>query len=295
MSSGIGGKRRESGDFSKKVGLVVAEVIAINPTAKEYIDVLGFPEKEDTKEMEYRGESRDGNTYFRLDFWVKQVEGDFKQKIVFFLEDKVRVNREGDKTQFINNIGVCSWAADESGLPPWFTERDFRPAYSGEEELYGFLRTWLGHIDFRDKESELKLDWKKLMKGNIKDLVSQIDGEFCAPFVALATIITKEVENEVKEYQGIYNRAFLPEYSMKHFRLLDYNDDMVQANIETKDQRERKLHEKFVSIVVGEYGCKDFFKLSELADYNSKENVVSSDSTKDGSGDDSSSDASPSY
>lgn len=281
--SKIGGKIREQGEFGKKVGLFVGEVIAINPSTKEYNTVLGFDPKEDASEMVYTGESKEGNPYVRLDFWIKDTKSEFKNKVVFFVEDRVRTNKDESKTQYINDIGICSWAADESDLPEWFIARDYRVAKSGEEELYGFLRTWLGKIDFYDKTdpAELTLNWKKLIKGDVFELVSQIGGDFVTPFISLATVITKEVEDEIKEYQGIYQKAFCPEFCMKHFRIIDYNDEMVQATVLGKTTKEQKLHERFVANVIGEYGCKDYYELNELTDYDPSKNVVSSDVVKE--------------
>jgi hypothetical protein len=203
-------------------------------------------------------------------------------KVVFFVEDRVRVNKDETKTQFINNIGICSWAESSEDLPDWFTDRTYREAKSGEEELYGFLITWLGKIDYFDKSqpAELQLNWKQLMKGDLKELSDEINGSYVTPFISLATVITKEVEGEIKEYQSIYNKAFAPEFAMKQFRITDYNDEMVQATIETKKFKERKIHEKFVANIVGEYGCKDYYLLSELTDYDASLNVVAGDDTK---------------
>lgn len=293
--SKIGGKKREQSDFGKKVGLFVGEVIAVNPSAAEYVSILGFPEKEDAKEIVYTGESKDGNPYIRLDFWLEDAKNNFKNKVVFFLEDRIRTNKDGTKTQYINDIGICSWATDEESLPSWFAERDYRIAKSGEEELYNFVRSFLGGIDFFDKDepAELVLDFKKLMKGNVNDLREEIGGEWSVPFVSLASVITKEVEGddgpEIREYQGIYNKAFCPEFCMKHFRVIDYNDEATQAVIEGKKFKDRKLHERFVANVTGDYGCKDFYLLYPITDYDASMNVVSSDETM------TESDASPTY
>lgn len=301
-TSKIGGKVREQVEFGKKVGLFVGEVIAINPSAKEFVSILGYEAKEDATDQVYIGESKDQNRYVRLDFWIRETRKDkpFQNKVVFFVEDRVRRNKDESKTQYINNIGVCSWAETEDDLPSWFSERPFREAKSGEEELYNFLRNWLGKIDYfsKDEPAELELNWKQLMKGDISELTDQIGGEFTTPFISLATVITKEVEGEVKEYQGIYNKAFAPEFSMKQFRLLDYNNESLQEAIEAKKFKDRKTHEKFVLNVVGEYGCKDFYLLSELTDYDPSLNVVASDSTiergEDGDDDDAHDD-SPEY
>lgn len=288
--SSIGGKKRENtggGDFSKKVGLFEANVIAINPTAEEFKDILGMELKEDSKATEYLGETRDGNNYLRVDVWLQKVNSEDKFKTSFFLEDKERENKDGTKKQYINSIGMCSWAADENDLAEWFTkDRDYRVAYVGEEDFYNFMRTWLADLDYRDAETVLQLEWKKLMRGNVKDIKDQIDGEWCKSVVALATVIVKERDGEAKEYQGIYNKAFLGGYSLKQFRLVDYGSAKVQADLKNKKPRDLKAHEKFVLNVVGEYGCKDYYILKDIQDYNPDDNLVASDAFISDDGDD---------
>lgn len=278
----IGGKRRElnvEGSFSKKVGLFEANVIAINPTIEEYKDILGIELKEDSKAAEYLGDTKDGNTYLRIDVWLQDVKSGEKFKITpFFLEDKERENKDGTKRQYINSVGVCSWAADESDLAEWFTKgRDYRVAYTGEEDLYNFMRSWLSGLDYRDADTVLQIEWKKLMRGNIKDLKDQIDGEFSNPIVAMATVITKEKDGAPVEYQGIYNKAFLSAASLKQFRLIDYNDRKIQDGLKGKKPKDLKYHEKFVVNMIGEYGCKDYFTFRDIQDYNADDNLVASD------------------
>jgi len=279
--SSIGGKKRENtgnSDFGKKVGLFEANVIAINPTIEEFKDKLGMELKEDSKAAEYLGETKDGNSYLRVDFWLEEVKNKDKFKVSFFLEDKERENKDGTKNQYINSIGMCSWAADENDLAEWFTKgRDYRVAYTGEEDLYNFMRTWLADLDYRDADTVLQLEWKKLMRGNVKDLKDQIGGEWAKSVVALATVIVKERDGESKEYQGIYNKAFLGGYALKQFRLVDYGSKKLQGELQNKKPRDLKAHEKFVVNVVGEYGCKDYFTFKDLQDYNAEDNLVASD------------------
>jgi hypothetical protein len=83
--STIGGKKRENnGEFGKKVGLFTATVLCVNPTEKEYKDILGMELKEDSKATEYVSE-RDGNTLLRVDFWLENT----------------KKNAEGEKTDHI--------------------------------------------------------------------------------------------------------------------------------------------------------------------------------------------------
>jgi hypothetical protein len=121
--SGIGGNKRQStgeSNFSKKVGLFEAKVIAKHPTIEEFKDKLGIELKEDSKAIEYLGMSQDGNKTVRIDVWLEEVKNKDKFKVAFFLENKERENKDGTKKQYINTVGSCSWADDENNLPKWF-------------------------------------------------------------------------------------------------------------------------------------------------------------------------------
>lgn len=279
-TTGIGGKKRESQfDDSKYVGLAEVEVIAINPNIEEYKEVLGIELKEDSKATEYLGESKDSNATVRVDVWVQRKTKDGKlkkDKITFFLEDKPRANKDETKTQYINVIGSCSWAADPNDLPDWFKGRDYRVAYNGEEDLYNLLRSWLA-FDYKDPETILSMEWKKVMKNDFRELKGLINSDYATKFVALYTVktVTKD-DGEVKEYQSIYNKAFLPSYSLKNFRLVDYSKEEVVEALKNKKSKELKPHERFVLTVKGEYGCKDSYVLKDIKEYNPDEFLVAS-------------------
>ena len=286
MIQGDKRERQALPEVSKKVGLFEARVVAINPTTEEFKEVLNIDIPEDSKATEYLGTSRDGNTFLRVDIWLEEVKKKDKFKVTFFLEDKERENKDGTKKQYINNIGRCAWADDPNNLAEWFAKRDYRVAFVGEEELYEFLRTWLGELDYSKESTVLQLEWKKLMKGNLKDLKSQVDGAYCTNVAALATITVKQKDGENKEYQSIYNKAFLPAYYLKNFRLINYNDPTVQSGLRAKKSKDLKPHERFVVNVTGEYGCKDYYTLRDLQEYNPDDNLVASDKTLSDDGSD---------
>jgi len=279
VKSGIGGKVREQQEFADKiVGLGEVKVILINPTEEEYKEILGIDLKEGSKATEYLGESKEGNKYLKVDIWVENVKNKKRDKITYFLEEKERTNKDETKKQYINNIGVCSWADDPNNLPDWFKGRDYRVAYNGEEDFYTCLRSWLGKLDYKDADTVLQLEWKNVMKGNLSLIKSQIGGEYETTFLALYTVKTvqKEGEEEVKEYQSIYNRSFLPTFSLKNFRLVDYDKDEIIENLKKKKSNTLKPHERFVLNVKGEYGCKDSYILKEFKTYNSEDFLVAS-------------------
>lgn len=273
--SGIGGKKRENKEFDvKNVGLGEVKVLTINPNREEFKEVLGMDLKEDSKADEYLGESKEGNRTARIDVWVEATKTKKRDKITFFLEDKIRSNKDGTKTQYINDVGSCSWADDPSNLPDWFLKKEYREAHNGEEELYNFLRTYFGSLDLRDPEAILKFEWKKLIKGNVSDIKDLIDGEYSVPFLALYTVKTVDKEGESKQYQAIYNKDFLPSYTLKQFRLVDYdNPDVIEG---LKKKKKLAIYEKFALSVKGEYGCKDSFVLKDLKEYNPDDFLVAS-------------------
>jgi len=172
---------------------------------------------------------------------------------------------------------VC-WAADENNIPEWFAKgRDIRQAYTGEEDLYNFVRTWLSEVDYKDIENVLMLEWKKVIKGNLADLKSQVDGAYCTNVVAMATIKTVIKDDETKEYQSVYNRAFMYEGAVKNFNLVDFSNPKVLTNLRNKKSKELKNYERFVLNVTGEYGCKDFYIFKPLKEYSPEDNLVASD------------------
>ena len=276
----VGGTKRELpelGDFKKKVGLFEATVIAINPTIEEYKELLGMELKEDSKATEYLSVSQDGAAKIRIDVWLQDVKGGDKFKVVFFLEDTKKQNKDKTKKQYINNIGISSWADSEDNLPSWFVKRDYRVSYVGEDEFVTFLRTWLGGIDYSKDSAELILEWKKVIAGNLKEWKEEIGGDWCTTVGALATVKTVEKEDGPKSYQSVYSKAFFPGYAIKQMRQVDFNNQDIVRQLKFKPSKELKPYERFVINVTGEYGCKEFYSFRDLHEYDPDTNLVESD------------------
>ena len=266
----------DSQSYSRKVGLFEAKVIAVNPDTEQYKELLGIEATD--KALEYLGTSRDENTFLRIDIWLEEIKSLQRFRVTFFLENKERENKDFTKKQYINTIGTCAWADDPNNLPDWFKKREYRVAFTGEEEFYSFMRVWLGNLDYSKDVTTLDIDWKRLMKGSVKDVREQIDGEWSTNVVALATISVKEKDGEIKEYQGVYNKGFLPSYSLKQFRVVDYSDEKVLQTLKNKKPKDLKPHERFVLNVTNpEYGCREYFILKDLQEYNPEDNIVASD------------------
>jgi len=273
----VQGKVRENNFESKeiRVGFVEGNVLCVNPTMEEFSDILGMELKEDSKAAEYLGESKDGNTTLRLDFWFEDVKTGIKDKITFFLEDKDRENKEGTKKQYINNVGASTWSDDEENLPDWFKKSDYRVAKQGEAEFYEFAKFWLAGLDTKDG-GELSFSWKPLMKGNVKEIKEQVGGDFQKTVGLLLEVKTVDKDGETKNYQSVYNKGFIYPSDMKFFRLVDYSKEELLENLKKKKPKDLKRHEKFAVTVTGEHGSKNSFLLKDAQPFNPDDFLVAS-------------------
>lgn len=274
----ISGEKRivsaEEGSFKKKVGIMLCEIIKINPDSQWFSD-NGMELKEGSKATNYLGVSDEGNRTVRLDFWVKEKKSGQLYKVGYYLEDTVALTQSGDKTYYINSQGNSSCVADESELKDWFKKYDIRKAKKGEKELYNFLRAWLSDLDFRKDGTVLELDMEKLFKGNFKAISEQINGEYAQPVVLPLTIKTVQKEGDVKEYMEIYNKAVTPHYNMKYFENKTYSEEYLDKLRDREAKKEKiKGHEEFIKNLAGNYGTKNFYSLKPLHDYDPSENIV---------------------
>lgn len=278
--SGVKGKKRES-DFSKETGFFEGKVVAINPD-KERLEKLLNTTLE--KDLEYLSEDENGVKKLSVVVWLQNVKTNKLKSVRFFLKDVERKNtiKEGDvgkkpKKQYINNVGMTTWAESESLIPDWFKEKGYRVAHEGEEELYAFITSWLSDLDLRDAEAALSFDWSKLMRGNLKDITEQIGGEYETTVVVLNTVRVVDGDEGQKEYEQVYNRKFLPGYTMKQI-VNKKIDAAFVAQASAKDIKKRSRLEKFVLEVTDrQYGIRDFYTLGELEEYNPSKNPVAGD------------------
>ena len=259
----INGTPKETKTYKKYVGLFTANVVSVNPTKNELEKLLGTTID---KDPEYTGTSNDGNKRITLSFWLKEAKQGILFNVRFNLEDTVMVSSTG-KTQFINPIGQTSYAEDKSQIPDFLTEngRTVRPAKKGEELLCSkFLRNWLNNLPYDDPNTEITIDdWKSLFNGNTKELKSAIESFKSQTIGALATIRISDTDG--KEYQSVYSYEFLPSYAV----------DALFAN-----GKAYKVYDKFVEKVNHEkYGCKDYFELGPLQEYDPAKNVVNTTNT----------------
>lgn len=253
------GKEKEvkSGSFTKYVGLFNANVIAVNPTKEELGKLLNTTIE---KDIEYSGSNdQNGAKKLTISFWLKEEQTGNLFNVRFNLEDTVVESKTG-KTQFINSIGTTSYCSDKNNVPSFLTEngRSVRPAKKGEELLYKFLRSWLSNLNYEDSSTELCMDWKPLIGGKLSEIRDAIANFTNQTVGCMATVRTAD---DGKEYQGVYSYEFLPSYALDCFN--------------GKAKKQYKCVDKFIAKVTdSEYGCKDYYELKPLTEYDPTKNVV---------------------
>lgn len=280
-------KSESTGTRTLYTGFFNGKVLAVNPSQEKLAELLGYTPKEDAKEFSYESKDKDGNEVVTVSFWL-QADTAEKQwfNARFRLVDKVQVNKEGTKTQFVNATGGSSWTDKKENLLDWFShfqdkdkkniaDKYVREAIQGEANLYTFLRAWLAKVSFFDVETNILIDVKKIFRNVDKYVEEQfkplIDAQIAvdnaegakkselakelltAPVVALAVVYTGDKDGEVVHYQNLY-QEFLGSYMMKKVSFA------LSSNNWTADKGLAKWHEQ----VTGQHGCKDSYKLCML-------------------------------
>lgn len=275
-TSTISGNKQEAGNYEKYVGFYQAKVLKVNPNKDELNELLGTDKIEE--EIVYTGEKEDdGNTIntAKIDVWTEDVKTGKKFPLRFYIMDKEVSSERTGKVEWINSVGASTWAAEESDLPNYFTNftkkdseesmgtKSVRKALVGEDKLYKFLRSWIA-LDYFHPDTKLVIGKEKLMKGDMSDLNKLITTDIAGTVILEATVHVAEKDGEMKEYQNIYNNAFLPGSYLKWLR---------GTNLESATKP--KMVDNFIKdITDAEYGCKDFYFLGDLKVYDKTDNMA---------------------
>lgn len=277
---------------AKSVGFAEVRVRAINPDRSQLNKLLGKEDSSEDKELEYVSE-KDGVDRVRISFWLEEVKTKklFAHSILLIKEN--RLNNAGDKVQLINQMGDTTWCPfvkngeevtdeiDYSGMMSWFKEfqvkdtkeviakKTYKVAYPGEEELLTFIKGWLNGVNLYPQTKQacedtvLLEDTDKLFSGNVKELTSQIGGDFDKQSFVILTGVETSKDDATKQYQKVFGKAFLPGNFMK----------FINNGCTFPTSFSKKAWDKFLKAVEGEYGFKAFHKLEPLQDYNPAEDI----------------------
>lgn len=252
----------ESKESNRKlyVGIAPVFVTAVNPNKEMLSKFYGSDVDE---EPVYLGESEVGPEgakktvpQVRIDFLVvsdaTKTNGiEMKTKITFFLKKAFRYNRDNTKVQVIDKYGQTAWPTIEeaktNAIPqyengPANLDKDYRPAYIGEEELTGFIKAYLNipnpSFSYKNKDTG-EIVVKTL--ANLDDALARLDGienYFKGDFKELESILMLQPRNVVKACFGVRttddNKQYQAVYSQKFLKNIITDYSKLDADIESR-------------------------------------------------------------
>ena len=222
--------------FNLYTGVGKAKVLAVNPNLAE-LNKLGF---NFNNEPEYLTVDEEGIQKLKLQFFIQSTDKeDLKTNITFFLENKDRVNKNGDKYEIINNQGQSTWAESiEAAInrtnakgEKWFSDKGARIAKVDETGLINFLINWVnvkpGDECYLDNINAL------ISKGDVSELKGILnmfkDND--------VRVLFKVRDTGEKQYQtvdsNIFDRGFKRDNDYKVFT--KYVESKTKAGYEVKD------------------------------------------------------------
>lgn len=301
--------QNENSGFEKKlfVGAGQVRVVAINPTRKELAEVMGReytedPEKEDfvyvKEDVEVKfikdGEEKTTTaTRVFVDVWVQEVKSEEFVKVRFMLTQSPQTNKDGTKTQYINQVGQSTWVDEEDNLPEWFTHfikkdkqgnvlntspKTYRVAMRGESDLMDFLQKW-SNLNIWEQSSDILIsNVKKFWRGDMYELQTLVDmlenNTVMIQFGVRSTIKTDDQGNEeTVEYQSAFTKAFMTGNSVK-----DFNFQASRGFAGIKDVRNYELKNFYKNVWDEEYGFKDYTVKGYFQPYDPEHNPVNGES-----------------
>ena len=245
MAFAKGAESKEGNVVKRYIGVAPVFVLAVNPNKAELEKLYNTQLENDPEylsEIEV-GEDKHKVQNVRLDFIVKtdadRCSGiEFTTKVAFFIRKEYRYNRDQTKVQVIDKYGRTAWVTIEQAkaheIPvykngPANIDKDYRPAYHGEEELTKFIKAYL---NIPNVMKYVNNTW--VMVDNPEDCearLEHIEDYFKGDFKELRDVIALQPNNRVKvlfgvkttddnkQYQAVYNQMFLRNITTDYSKL----------------------------------------------------------------------------
>lgn len=283
MAFGKGQVSTEGASIKRYIGVASVYVLGVNPTKEELEKLYGrsldkAPEYISTVEV---GADKHQVPQVRIDFIVKadpkkylDAENqplEFVSKVSLFLRKEYRVGTNSGKYQIKDKYGRFAWATEEDikakRIPQYTSgpaniDKDYRPAYVGEEELVNFIKAYLNipNVEKWDNQRVVGLiDHPE----DAEAMLEHIDDYFKGDFSELRSIIGYQPENKVKvlfgvratddnrQFQTVYTRKFLKN-NVTDYSKLDKEVKTTQGNGALSDSEFDcvELHEYVVESTV---------------------------------------------
>ena len=239
MAFGKAQESKEAAEIKRFTGVGSVFVVGVNPNKSELEKLY---ERELDKDPEYVTE-KDGVVSARIDFIVKtdtaaKCNNDIEllTKVSMFIRKEYRFNKDKTKVQVIDKYGRTAWVTKEqaknheipvySNGKPANIDKDYRPAYVGEEDITNFLKLFLGipNVEKWVKNEETGrrevvglVDNPEDCECRLENIEDYFKGKFneikdainLMPNNKIKVLFGVRTTDEGKQYQDVYTRKFL--------------------------------------------------------------------------------------
>ena len=270
MAIAKGKESTEATGYKRYTGVGAAFVKAVNPNKKEMEALYG---REQENEPEYVGTvERDGKDIpnVRISFITNPDPEKYGEGILiphtYFLRREYRYNSDKTKVQVIDKYGRTAWVTIEQAknheIPmysngPANLDKDYRPAYVGEEELTQFLINYL-NIPNVMKYDRANNKW--YLVDNPQDSecrLDEIEKYFKGDFTELRSAIALQPANKVKILYGVRTSDDNKQYQTTYTRMTLKNSVTDYSKLDA-DVMEMKSRSTSTSVAQTEYRVDDF-------------------------------------
>lgn len=272
MAFGKGQVSTEGASIKRYIGVASVSVLAVNPPKAELEKIYGTTIE---NEPEYIGEAEINDTkvpQVRIDFIVKADPEkyldannqplDFVSKVSLFIRKAYRYNKDNTKVQVIDKYGRTAWVTIEQAkaheVPvynngPANIDKDYRPAYVGEEELIKFL---IAYLNIPSCQKYVNGKWVMNDPDKLEDseaMLDHIEDYFKGDFSEIRTNIGYQPNNKIKVLFGIRNTEDNKQYQTVYTRMFLKNS----VNDYSKLDKDVKQTQEAGSLSTSEFDCTE--------------------------------------
>lgn len=282
MAIARGNESKEAPEFKRYIGVAPVFIQAINPDKKEHEALFNTTLEEAPKYVETK-EDENGKSYknarIQIVFKPDTEKIGFEMPLVtmaLFIQSRPRVGSKSGKTQIIDKYGRTAWATPEElsthSIPvysngPAEIDKDYRPAYAGEEELMAFVKAYLCIPDITvwDSKLEKMVPNTKVKPEECECRFDSLENLFKGDFSEIKDALGFQPTNKVKIllgvktdpqtgrlYQTVYTRNFLRNSANNY----NYLDKEIQENINRAAANGGTLNTEYQVCPVHEYVIK---------------------------------------
>lgn len=292
----------QGSDFKLYVGVGSFRVLGVNPSKAELEEFFGRTMKKEPEYLKDKQDENNDNAPYKKLLVKFMIQADcpsmvdpinketkktnanlvkpYKDTIDFFLDSRYYFNSDGTKVQVVDKYGRFAWVTKEQArnhqIPvysdgPAKLDKDYRPAYRGEEELTKFILNYL-NVTPIDTYNRNTGEWmtnphpedcegklyriQDYFKGDISELK-----EFCQmiPSNTLKLCVGIRTDNEGRQFSTIYNRVTLRNGAKSYLPILKElrGSNTTDIYSDAKDGEITNIHEYVADVKETDLSKKD--------------------------------------